>query len=216
MVWMRTAGLPNFRKLYGRSITPNLDAGTWQIDVRSRTAHRARTPGQPPTALDLTHIHTHTHARARTALRLHPRRVRRRVVWRHQVRGPVDDIVAGRQEPVPGHRIHCRWRRLPVPGCRVPDPPQDQAAVRLRARLARRRVDASLTQRMLRSAARWLFSGSWATTRCCRGTGSRCCRRRRRRRLRTVSMIRRRPMGGPAGLRGLAKAHVVLFIFPVR
>lgn len=43
MVWMRTAGLPNFRKLYGRSITPNLDAGTWQIDVRSRTATCAHT-----------------------------------------------------------------------------------------------------------------------------------------------------------------------------
>ncbi|KAI9218173.1 CDC50/LEM3 family [Blastocladiella britannica] len=33
-VWMRTAGLPNFRKLYGRNDGTNLNAGTYQIEIQ--------------------------------------------------------------------------------------------------------------------------------------------------------------------------------------
>lgn len=32
-VWMRTAGLPNFRKLWGRNMDQDLDAGIWEFDV---------------------------------------------------------------------------------------------------------------------------------------------------------------------------------------
>ncbi|KAJ3091698.1 hypothetical protein HK102_013779 [Quaeritorhiza haematococci] len=35
-VWMRTAGLPNFRKLYGRNDDNTLPAATWQINITDK------------------------------------------------------------------------------------------------------------------------------------------------------------------------------------
>jgi LEM3 (ligand-effect modulator 3) family / CDC50 family len=32
-VWMRTAGLPTFRKLWGKNVDSKLPAGTWQVDI---------------------------------------------------------------------------------------------------------------------------------------------------------------------------------------
>lgn len=35
MVWMRTAGLPTFRKLYSRNDNDTMSAGTYRIDIQS-------------------------------------------------------------------------------------------------------------------------------------------------------------------------------------
>lgn len=34
-VWMRTAGLPTFRKLYGKNMDNILEKGQWEIDIVS-------------------------------------------------------------------------------------------------------------------------------------------------------------------------------------
>lgn len=36
-VWMRTAGLPNFRKLWGRNTTADMQAGLYRIDINDCT-----------------------------------------------------------------------------------------------------------------------------------------------------------------------------------
>jgi len=36
IVWMRTAGLPNFRKLWGKIDSQDLEAGTYNVEIKNR------------------------------------------------------------------------------------------------------------------------------------------------------------------------------------
>ena len=105
-VWMRTAGLPTFSKLYQRNDNDVLRQGTYRLKIYDRT--------MPPTILCST-------------TKLTCSRLSRREVQGHQVHSHLDPHRHGWQEPVPRHCLPCRWRALHSARCCVPRRASHQA-----------------------------------------------------------------------------------------
>lgn len=93
-VWMRIAGLPNFRKLYGRNDNDVMQRGYYQIDIEDSKSC--------PVLYEscLTGQNCNTLFRAR---------LRRNTIWGNKGYCHIDCIVPWRQESIPWHCLHCCW-----------------------------------------------------------------------------------------------------------
>jgi len=103
MVWMRTAGLPNFRKLYAQT-SGDLPAGSYTITVNSSMLQK----------------------RIGMWLTLAPFSLPRPKLFWHKVNSVFNNIVAWRQESLPRCCVHRRWHNLPPPRRGLPHPPCNQ------------------------------------------------------------------------------------------
>lgn len=95
-VWMRTAGLPTFRKLYFRNDDEDMSAGQYSMQIYM---------SEPAVAS----------SRAATSDSLASLRLPGATVWRNEVGRVQHRLVHRWPEPVPRHRVHCRrWRVRPT------------------------------------------------------------------------------------------------------
>lgn len=92
MVWMRTAGLPNFSKLYQRNDTAPMTEGRYHVEALSSESSPFG-PAKSDPAL--------THAR-----------LSGRHIFGHQVRRHIHQDCDGRTQSLPWHCLYCCWRHL--------------------------------------------------------------------------------------------------------
>jgi len=98
-VWMRTAGLPTFSKLYQRNDKDVLTAGTYRLKIYDRTL--TPLPSYPLPLPSLFFLPS--------SLILTQPRLPRRQIQRHKIHPHLHAHRHGRQEPLSGHRIpRCR------------------------------------------------------------------------------------------------------------
>lgn len=107
-VWMRTAGLPTFSKLAMRNDTASMPIGRYQLSIYDRRA------ALRPLIINALMVYY---------------RLQRDVVWRDKVNFDIYKNRHGRQEPVPWHRLCCRWGHLHPPRCYLYSNPSHQAKV---------------------------------------------------------------------------------------
>lgn len=102
-VWMRTAGLPTFRKLYFRNDEEVLASGTYEVAIqmsKSKKPSKRRNSPSCPVLTDASSL---------------PTRLPSGPVRRNQVARLLDGFVHRWQEPFPRNRVHrCRRRMLPA------------------------------------------------------------------------------------------------------
>jgi hypothetical protein len=101
MVWMRTAGLPTFSKLYQRNDEKAMITGRYQVDIVNRKYNQNNVLNL--SAPRLTN-------RCRFPLR--------EVPW-DQIHHPLNPHSHGWAKPVPGHCLYCRGWHLHPARCRV-------------------------------------------------------------------------------------------------
>jgi hypothetical protein len=113
-VWMRTAGLPTFRKLYYRNDNDNMVAGRYSIDIFTSGFPKLHACQTVFIGIDI------------LTISFCCRRLSRCTIQRHQVSRLQHSFLHRRAQSIPRYRVLgcCRYLRAPRPAPHTPSPHQ--------------------------------------------------------------------------------------------